>query len=240
MFHIRREFIAQAQRVVVVTLGVALFVLLFLRFLLFSVAIRSPSMEPVLSPNNRVFVTPLVGGRSEVPVLWAELPTLWAVRRGDLVLVEARKVNDIPRIITQLDALVSFATFRYFSLNNPRFLTSRSAAVARVAALPGERVYMKDNVLYVRPPEANAFLTEFELSPRKYNTIVKPLPNGWNSRIGVAGDFPEILLGTDEYFLLCDNRSSSIDSRIWGPVRSSAILGKLWFRYFPPDKIGRL
>ena len=36
---------------------------------------------------------------------------------------------------------------------------------------------------------------------------------------------------------MCDNRSSSIDSRLWGKVNASEIKGKVLCRYFPLNKI---
>ncbi len=41
-----------------------------------------------------------------------------------------------------------------------------------------------------------------------------------------------------EYFMMGDNRGESDDSRFWGPVRSSWIIGKVFFTYWPPDRIG--
>jgi signal peptidase I len=38
------------------------------------------------------------------------------------------------------------------------------------------------------------------------------------------------------YFLLGDNRGSSCDSRVWGTVARSAIVGKVWATYWPPDR----
>jgi signal peptidase I len=45
-------------------------------------------------------------------------------------------------------------------------------------------------------------------------------------------------LGPDEYFVLGDNRSSSLDSHVFGPVHRSAINGITRVRYWPLKDIG--
>ena len=45
-------------------------------------------------------------------------------------------------------------------------------------------------------------------------------------------------LGPDEAWLLGDNAALSLDSRRYGPVPSEALVGRAWFRYGPPSRIG--
>lgn len=83
--------------------------------------------------------------------------------------------------------------------------------VKRVVAVPGETVQIIDGKLHVDGiPEDDENYDKMEDS-------------------GIAGN--EILLKSDEYFVLGDNRNISEDSRSGniGPVNKSTIYGKAWF-----------
>ena len=49
-----------------------------------------------------------------------------------------------------------------------------------------------------------------------------------------------IVIPPGEYYMLGDNRGDSDDSRYWGPVPRSWIIGDAFATYWPPDRIGTL
>lgn len=84
--------------------------------------------------------------------------------------------------------------------------------VKRVVGLPGETVQIKDERLYI-----NGVLAEED---EIYDKMADA---------GIAEN--EITLGSDEYFVLGDNRNNSEDSRSGniGPIKRDNITGKAWF-----------
>jgi signal peptidase I len=53
--------------------------------------------------------------------------------------------------------------------------------------------------------------------------------------------FPStITVPRGDYFMMGDNRGESDDSRFWGPIPNSWIIGQAFFTYWPPDRIGVL
>ena len=97
-----------------------------------------------------------------------------------------------------------------------------------VVVLPGETVQIKDNDIYINGNKID--------DPYAKDEMVS------------AGDAQEpIKLGDDEYFVLGDHRSVSLDSRFSeeddpkgpGPVKRENIAGKVFVRIWPLSKFGK-
>lgn len=188
-----------------------------LHFVLFPIKQKSISMLPDIPKESVIMTTPLST----------------SYRRGDVVIVDARKIDDRTLIEKLLNLITSFFTGQQYFLNEQSDMPGTKPKLRRVIGLPGDTIYMRDYVLYVKPAGEKHFLTEFEITDKPYNVTFYAAPAGWDSSIGAKGSFSEILLGDDEYFVLADNRKATDDSRLWGPVPKKEIASKALFCYSP-------
>lgn len=103
--------------------------------------------------------------------------------------------------------------------------TSRDL-IKRVIGLPGETILVNGNsITIVNDAHPEGFtLSEPYLSQEN-------LGGPTNVRM---------TLKSDEYFVLGDNRRVSADSRIWGPLPKSDIVGRVFVRLFPFSAFGVL
>ena len=101
--------------------------------------------------------------------------------------------------------------------------SERTNYIKRVIGLPGERVRIEGGKIYIND-----------------KPIYDPYSDGSLSDGGIASQ--TITLGSDEYFVLGDNRDSSEDSRSKnvGPVKAGKIKGRAWLRVTPLDQLGFL
>ncbi|WP_062428650.1 signal peptidase I [Treponema endosymbiont of Eucomonympha sp.] len=200
-------------------------VTLFPRFVAYPVAVRSGSMAPAVSSGSSVFVAPLSARKNGKA-------KLLRLKRGDVVLAVPFERPRAPLIVRAADRVAAFVTLKKVSLIPPE--NRPSLTLVRAVGMPGDTVYLKDYALYVKSAGASDFRSEAELTRRGRYTIVTPsLPKGWDLSLGASGALPERTLGDDEYFLLCDNRATAVDSRIWGPVSADKIVARAVLRYLP-------
>ncbi len=97
--------------------------------------------------------------------------------------------------------------------------------IKRVIGLPGETVRIADGNVYI----INSVNPQGVLLEEPY------LPAGLKT-YGYSDD-ETTELKSSEYFVLGDNRGSSKDSRSFGPVNESFLVGRVLLRGFPFDKI---
>ena len=193
-------------------------------------------MEPTLRPGDRVLATPLVFG----PLTpFGKIPGIAKPGRGDLVIVEPGYAKRIEGWRLVADSILRFATLQRISLARDAQEPALSGPLLkRVIALPGDSVKMEDFVFKVRPSGELHYLTEFELSSRRYDISRASLPEGWIERMPGSGSMPERVLGKDECFVAGDSRSSSSDSRDWGSIGLGRLRSLVILRYWPLRRFG--
>ena len=94
--------------------------------------------------------------------------------------------------------------------------------VKRVIGLPGDHIVIKNDVITIyNQQNPNGFEPD------------KTLPYGQNGAIPPTQNNLDITVGANQLFVCGDNRGDSLDSRIFGPIQTSQVIGKLAMRIYP-------
>ena len=95
--------------------------------------------------------------------------------------------------------------------------------IKRIIGLPGDSVEVREGELYVN----GQLLLENYISEKT---------NLWEG--GYLQENIPITVPVNMLFVMGDNRPRSSDSREFGPIPIQDIVGEVFYRYFPTDKIG--
>jgi signal peptidase I len=97
---------------------------------------------------------------------------------------------------------------------------SSQTFIKRVVGLPGDRIAIIGGHVYRNGvPEKDSYIA--------------PCAGQTSCQFPVAITVPR-----GDYYMMGDNRGESDDSRFWGPVPRSWIIGDAFLTYWPPDRIG--
>jgi signal peptidase I len=100
--------------------------------------------------------------------------------------------------------------------------------IKRAVAGPGDEIYVTEGHVFRKAAGTSRFIAEKD------------------SYIKACGSSPEcnfptpIRIPVGHWFMMGDNRGNSDDSRFWGPVPTSWIIGQAIATYWPPHRIGTL
>lgn len=87
--------------------------------------------------------------------------------------------------------------------------------IKRVIGLPGDSISIQSGLVYVNDQQLN----------EPYLAVTPRYSGEWT-------------IGTDEVFVLGDNRNNSSDSQNWGTLPLANIIGKAFLIYWPPMEAG--
>ena len=93
----------------------------------------------------------------------------------------------------------------------------QDALIKRVIGLPGDTVDLRDGAVLLNGVQLD-----------------EPYVNGAETFCG--NSCQPFTLGPDQYFLMGDNRANSLDSRSFGPIPASQLVGRVVLRYWPLEQ----
>jgi signal peptidase I len=99
--------------------------------------------------------------------------------------------------------------------------------IKRVIGLAGDRIQLKDGVVYVNGTPLDEPYVFTERGLRQPTNPTRAAASEW-------------LVPDGGLFVLGDHRGSSSDSRSFGPIAISDVIGRAWLRYWPPNAFGVL
>ncbi len=213
----------KSSDIVFIVLIVFLLYQLITRYLLCPFLVNSESMMPEFVSGSRILSTPIYSVSS--------------LKRGSLVLIskQEEKYNFFQKFI---NSVVGFFTLQIYIPFNKQNKDSTKYLLRRIVGMPGDTIYMKDFILYVKKQGEQHFLTEFEVAECDYNINTEELFEGWKGELPFSGTMVTTTLKEGEYFLLSDNRLMSFDSTVIGKIDAQKdVKQKVLFRYWPLNNI---
>jgi signal peptidase I len=202
--------------------GVLVTGLFIITFILQAFEIPSSSMEDTLLIGDHVFVN---REQFAAPAHWlGPLLPHRDVRRGDIVV------------------FLSPAEHGLF-------------VVKRIIGIPGDRIHLRDDVVYRNGEKLDEPYVQHKGDPgdpygerRSYRAnfpAVTPSPfdnlyPDWQAELSSHIEGQDLVVPPNSYFAMGDNRDVSYDSRYWGFIPRSNVIGRPMFIYWsfitPPDQ----
>jgi len=92
--------------------------------------------------------------------------------------------------------------------------------IKRVIGLPGETISIENGEVKINGNLLMEAYISIETPPGTFLT-----------------EGQKYTIPANDYIVLGDNRSNSLDSKEWGPLEKKDIIGRAWLVYWPPRKI---
>ncbi len=187
--------------------------------------IPSGSMKPTLLIGDYLFVAKFAYGYSRHSLPWS-LPLI-----SDRLFGREPERGDV-------------AVFKWPVDNSTDY-------IKRVIGLPGDRIQMKNGVLYINGRAVKRERIEIDNPDRTLRVgpgvaeFRETLPNGVSYRTFDDGNTGAdntrvITVPPGQYFMMGDNRDRSSDSRVWGPIKAENLVGRAEVLFFSTNGSARM
>lgn len=178
--------------------------------------VQQQSMETTFMPGDRLVLSRLTR------------TTKGKYERGDIITFEAPSSSFIS--LDEVDFENPVAKYE----NEPKGIWKRffyyvlemkkTSYIKRVIGIEGDHIEIKDGKVYLNGEE----------SEENY------LDEGVKTTMETYGVYSDIVVPEGYVFVMGDNREHSIDSRCFGCIPISKIEGKVWIRFWPFSKFGKV
>lgn len=178
--------------------------------------VQQESMQTTFMPGDRLILSRLTK------------TTKGKYERGDIITFEAPSTSIIASASVDFDNPVArydnepkglWNKFVYYILE-----INKKSYIKRVIGVEGDHIEIKDDKVY----RNDKLLQEDYLNQN--------VP----TNMGTYGVYSDIVVPKGYVFVLGDNREHSVDSRCFGCVPISKIEGKVWIRFWPFSKFGKV
>lgn len=95
--------------------------------------------------------------------------------------------------------------------------------IKRVIGVSGDTIRVSDGVVYVNDRQLD-------------EPYISDKTNLWEG--GFIRENETVTVPANKLWVMGDNRPRSSDSRDFGPIEASSLIGQVFYRYFPPDRMG--
>jgi len=140
------------------------------------------------------------------------------VRAGESFFSAAESLDAFWLFVRYTAFFACFFCFNSAALRDMHCELPLPTEIVRIECAPSESAALKPLTLAELPFDAAVLINTAALS---------------NTALSNTGSFET----DDEYYVLADNRNSSVDSRLWGPVKKENIKAVALLEYFPFRKL---
>lgn len=206
-----------------------------------ALSIRAMVVEPFRIPSGSMFPTLLIGDHlfvnkfiygAKIPFTDYRLPALREPQRGDVVVFEVARVTGQGGAGSIIPA-------------DRRPDARREDFVKRIVGLPGDRVEVRNDNLYINHERVKEFALE-QIFEDDQGTPLDVYRETLGDCVHGILDDPRklglsrtpLVVEPGRYFVMGDNRDNSNDSRAWGTVRLEEFKGPAFIIYWSWNSAG--